>query len=66
MWIITGSRDTMLGQCRVAKRLFSAAGFVVKFTEIPDAQHEYILDRENDIWNFLTNPLAEEQPDQKI
>jgi len=53
MLIITGTNDTMLLQCRFAAYLLSSAGFPLWMFVRPDGQHEWLINEEDNVWEFM-------------
>jgi len=51
--IITGSKDTMRDHCHFAYQMFLCCNYPVTLIEINEAEHEWILTKEEDIYTFL-------------
>lgn len=53
MYVITGTKDTMLAHCLRARRIFAEYGHVVKYEEQEGAQHVYQPEKEEEIYQFF-------------
>jgi len=51
--IITGTKDTMRDHCHFAYQMFLNCNYPVTLVEILEAEHEWFLDKEEDIYEFF-------------